>query len=338
MEDPESVYQKLLFPTPDLIRAVALIEGDIMILGIGGKMGPSLAWLAKKSIDLAGIKKKVIGVARFSDPNLKHSLENEGIETIQADILNDEELSALPNTENVLYLAGTKFGTLGNEPYTWAMNTYLPGRVAQKFKDSRIVVFSTGNVYPFTTVNSFGATEQVAPAPIGEYGQSCLGRERMFQYYSSLYKTPLLIYRLNYAIDVSYGVLLEIAKAVNESKLIDLRMGFVNVIWQKDANEIALRALAYCSTPAKILNVTGHQVISVRWLANEIGKRFARKPTFINVEEPTALLSDASECTKLFGTPLTSIEQMIDLITIWVLAGGKTINKPTHFSERSGNF
>lgn len=314
------------------------MDGDIIILGAGGKMGPSLARLARQAADKAGIQKKIIAVARFSEQRLESELKNDGIETIKADLLNDDDLAALPDVKNVLYLAGTKFGTTGNEPYTWAMNTYLPGRIAQKFKSSNIVVFSTGNVYPFTTIESGGATESTRPAPIGEYGQSCLGRERVFQYYSTKYHTPLLIYRLNYAIDVTYGVLLEIAKSVHARKQIDLSMGYVNVIWQNDANEIALRSLLHASVPAKIVNVTSPVIYSVRNLAEAIGRRLDTEPNFINEENDTALLSNASACTKLFGPPQVSIEQMIDIIAEWVRQGGKTMDKPTHFSEREGNF
>ncbi|MEP7268919.1 MAG: epimerase [Saprospiraceae bacterium] len=338
MTSLEKKYQSLLEPSTLLKSDMQKLEGDIMILGVGGKMGPSLAILAKKTLDSLGLKNKVIGVARFSEAGLENELKAQGIEAIQADLLNDEALYSLPQVKNILYLAGTKFGTSGNESFTWAMNAYLPGRVATKFKGSRIVVFSTGNVYPFTSVESGGATETTLPAPIGEYAQSCLGRERMFQYFSNLNHTPILIYRLNYANDVSYGVLLEIAKAVRESKPIDLAMGYVNVIWQNDANEIALRSLWHCQVPAKILNVTGNQTLSVRKLAIEFGKRLDKVPVFKNDELPTALLSNASESERLFGISNTSLEQMMDIILEWLVKGGKTINKPTHFSERTGNF
>jgi hypothetical protein len=309
-----------------------------MILGVGGKMGPSLARLAKQAIDKAGVKKKVIGVARFSEKGLEEELNNNGIKAIRADLLVDNELQALPSVKNILYLAGTKFGTTGKESFTWAMNAYLPGRVAQHFKDSRIVVFSTGNVYPLTPVRLGGADENVPPQPIGEYAQSCLGRERLFQYYSAKNNTPILIYRLNYANDVSYGVLLEIAKSVKEKRAIDLNMGHVNVIWQGDANEIALRSLHHCAVPAKILNVAGPETVSVRWLANEFGKLFGETPKFVNEEMDTALLSNAAESFRLFGYPKVALKKMIELIVDWLKEGGKTINKPTHFQERAGQF
>jgi nucleoside-diphosphate-sugar epimerase len=305
---------------------------------VGGKMGPALAKLAQQVVERAGVKKRIIGVSRFSERGLQSELNNLGIETYEADLLLDKKLHALPEVENVLYLAGTKFGTKGNEPFTWAMNSYLPGRVAQKYKNSRIVVFSTGNVYPLTPVLSGGADETTIPQPIGEYAQSCLGRERLFQYYSDKNDTPILIYRLNYANDVTYGVLLEIALSVKEKKPIDLRMGYVNVIWQGDANEIALRAFHYCAVPSKILNVTSPETVSVRWLANELGRLMGQTPEFINQEEDTALLSNAAESCRLFGYPKVPVKNMLELIVAWINEGGRTINKPTHFQERSGQY
>jgi nucleoside-diphosphate-sugar epimerase len=331
-------YQKLLEPSDALVTDLAGLEGDIIILGVGGKMGPALAKLARQAIDKAGVQKKIIGVARFSDPGLQPALEQQGIKTYSADLMEDDQLHALPDVPNVLYLAGTKFGTTGKESFTWAMNAYLPGRVAEKYKRSRIVVFSTGNVYPLTPVHSGGPTENHSPGPIGEYAQSCLGRERVFQYFSTKYHTPTLIYRLNYANDVSYGVLLEIAKSVNEKRPIDLRMGYVNVIWQGDANEMAIRALKHCDVPSKILNIAGPETASVRALSEEFGIMLKQKPVFINEEQSTALLSNAEESFRLFGQPKVSLKQMMEIIVQWINAGGKMLNKPTHFQEREGKF
>ena len=337
MKKIELAYKKLLEPSNELVSEIAGLDGDILILGVGGKMGPSLARLATQAVAKSGVSKRIIGVARFSEPGLKEQLTADGIETIAADLLKDDQLQNLPDVKNVLYLAGTKFGTTGNESFTWAMNSYLPGRVAQKYSKSRIVVFSTGNVYPLMPVLSGGADETIAPQPVGEYAQSCLGRERVFQYFSSQKDTPILVYRLNYANDVTYGVLLEIALAVKEKRTIDLSMGHVNVIWQGDANEIALRCLHHCSVPSKILNVTGPQT-SVRWLAEEFGKLFGETPIFTNHEHDTALLSNAGEAYRLFGYPKVSLETMMELIVDWINANGKTINKPTHFQERAGQF
>jgi len=338
MIDIQELYRELLKPSADLISDITKLDGDILILGVGGKMGPALATLAKQAITDSGINKKVIGVSRFSEAGLEERLNKEGIETYHADLLEDAELSKLPEVKNVLYLAGTKFGTTGKESFTWAMNAYLPGRVAQKYKGSRIVVFSTGNVYPLSPVSQGGVTEDQLPEPVGEYAQSCLGRERLFQYYSSRYNTPTLIFRLNYANDVSYGVLLEIARSVNEGSIIDLSMGHVNVIWQGDANEMALRSLHHCDTPSKILNITGPETISIRWLAEEFGKVLGQIPVFRNQEQNTALLNNASESFRLFGYPRVPLKKMIEVVAAWVRQGGKTINKPTHFQERKGQF
>jgi nucleoside-diphosphate-sugar epimerase len=338
MKKIEVVYKNLLQPSDDLVADIAKTDGDIIILGVGGKMGPGLARVAKQAVDKAGINKKITGVARFSEPGLQQQLNKEGIKTISADLLDDDQLQALPEVKNVLYLAGTKFGTSGNESFTWAMNAYLPGRVAQKFKNSRIVVFSTGNVYPLVPVVGGGATEDLPPEPIGEYGQSCLGRERVFQYFASKNNTPILIYRLNYANDVTYGVLLEIAKSVKENKPVDLAMGTASVIWQGDANEIALRALNHCAVPAKILNVTGPEIVSLRWLSEQFGKMLGVTPKFINEEQSTSFLSNAAESFRLFGYPKVTLKQMMEIVLEWLKQGGKILNKPTHYSERKGKY
>ncbi|MDR6782626.1 nucleoside-diphosphate-sugar epimerase [Pedobacter africanus] len=338
MTELAQLEQELLKPSERLIADIRKIEGDIMLLGVGGKMGPSMARLAKLAVDQAGLKKRIIGVSRFSDGNAREELETAGVETISADLLNEADLAGLPDVENIIYLAGTKFGTTGKEAFTWAMNAYLPGRVAERFKKSRIVVFSTGNVYPFTPVTSGGLSEDHPVAPVGEYGQSCLGRERIFQYFAEKNQTPTLIYRLNYAIDLRYGVLLELAKSVNEGRSIDLTTGNVNVIWQGDANEIAIRSLLHCSAPAKLLNVTGPETLSVKWLAEQFGMLLGKEPLFENEVQQTALLNNASEAHKLFGYPRVTIREMMDMTVSWLQGGGKISNKPTHFQERKGQF
>ena len=338
MTNLEIQYRQLLHPSDDLVADIAKLDGDIIILGVGGKMGPGLARAAKQAVDKAGVNKKIIGVARFSEPGLQEQLNKEGIETYKADLLNDDELQALPEVKNVLYMAGMKFGTSGNESFTWAMNTYLPGRVAEKYRNSSIVVFSTGNVYPLVSVTGQGATEELAPEPIGEYGQSCLGRERMFQYFAAKNNTPVLIYRLNYANDVTYGVLLEVAKSVKEKKPIDLTMGTASVIWQGDANEIAIRCLHHCSVPAKILNVTGPEIVSFRWLAEQFGKMLGVAPVFINEEQSTSFIANAAECFRLFGYPKVTLKQMMEIVLEWLNQGGKILNKETHYSERKGKY
>jgi nucleoside-diphosphate-sugar epimerase len=338
MRTVEELEAKLSEPSEELIRDLASVDGDVLILGAGGKMGPSLAKLAVRAIREGGLNKRVIGVSRFSDAEVREDLERSGVEIISADILNDDELRNLPDAANVIYMVGYKFGTTGKEHLAWAMNTYLPGRVAERYKDSRIVVFSSGNVYPFTSIHGGGADESVAPEPIGEYAQSCLGRERIFTYHSHKNGTPMLIYRLNYAIDMRYGVLLEIAQSVYEGRPIDLTMGHANVIWQGDANAIALRSLTACTAPPTILNVTGPETMSVRWAAHKFAERFGKEPIFEGTESETALLNNAAKSFRMFGYPRVSLLQMIDWVAEWVKAGGKTWNKPTHFQERKGKF
>jgi nucleoside-diphosphate-sugar epimerase len=338
MSDLALLEKELLRPSAALIADMYDLQGDIILLGVGGKMGPSMARLAKQAAHQAGVNKRIIGVSRFSDPGTRAELEAEGIETFAADLLNEDDLAALPDAANVLYLAGNKFGTTGKEAFTWAMNAYLPGRVAERYRQARIVAFSTGNVYPFTPVSSGGLSEDHATGPVGEYGQSCLGRERIFQYFSEKYQIPTLIYRLNYAVDFKYGVLLEIARAVNEQRPIDLATGNVNVIWQGDANEIALRALKHCAVPAKVLNVTGPETVSIQWLAEQFGLLLGQEPRFVNQVQPTALLSNASEAHRLFGYPRVTLRQIMEITVTWLLGGGRISQKPTHFQERNGKF
>jgi nucleoside-diphosphate-sugar epimerase len=325
-------------PTAEVIAAVAALEGDILILGVGGKMGPTLAKQAKRAIDRAGIAKKVIGVSRFSTPGVQEGLHEAGIETITADLLSEDSLRNLPDTQNVILMAGRKFGATGNESLTWAMNGYMPGRVAEKFRTSRLVVFSTGNVYPLTPVYHGGATENSTVAPVGEYAQSCLSRERICSYFSSQFGTPMAILRLNYAIDLRYGILLDIAEKAYAEEVISLQMGNVNVIWQGDANAVALRAFAHCQSPPLVLNVTGSETVSIRYLASCFGAIFNKSPRFEGEEAATALLSNASRCHQLFGYPRISLGQMIERVAEWVRIGGTTLRKPTYFEVRDGKF
>lgn len=330
--------RKLAEPSEQLVADLASLDGDIVVLGVGGKMGPSLARLAANAVREGGGGKRIIGVSRFSNQEARRELEEVGVHTISCDLLNDQELQMLPESPNVIYMAGNKFGTAGREYFTWAMNSYLPGRVAEKFKQSKIVVFSSGNVYPFSPVGSGGVNESVAPEPIGEYAQSCLGRERVFEYFSHQNGTPMAIYRLNYAIDMRYGVLHELAKSIHEDRPIDLTMGHANIIWQGDANEMALRSLLHCSTPPEIINITGPETISIRWAAQELAKRMGKEAQFIGTESETALLNNASKSHQLFGYPKVSLLQMIDWTAAWVQADGESWNKPTHFQERKGKF
>ncbi|WP_408007819.1 NAD-dependent epimerase/dehydratase family protein [Pseudalkalibacillus sp. A8] len=338
METIEQLETVMSSPTQALIEDLEQLEGDIMILGVGGKMGPTLAKLAKRAVEKGKASKTVYGVSRFSSAGLREELEANGIKTISADFLNESDLANLPDVKNVIYMAGTKFGTTGNEAFTWAMNTYLPGRVADRFKNSRMVIFSTGNVYPFSEVMKTYADEQTPVNPLGEYAQSCLGRERIATYFSLQNQTPILIIRLNYAIDLRYGVLHEIAKQVKSGLPIDLTMGHVNVIWQGDANSYALRSLRHCQSPPQILNVTGPETVSIRWIAEVFGEEFGTSPVFINEEKPTALLANASQSHKLFGYPNVTLREMISWTAKWIDSEGESLDKPTHFQERKGAF
>lgn len=338
MKSISELENKLSEPSEELVYDLKRLEGDILILGLGGKMGPSLAKLAVRALKEGGVDKKIIGVSRFSKAGLREELEEYGVQTIAGDLLDESFLAALPQCENVLFMAGRKFGTSGNESYTWAMNTYLPGRVAEKYKDARIVVFSSGNVYPFVSVESKGAGETTPPAPLGEYAQSCLGRERIFEYFSLKYGAPVLLFRLNYAIDLRYGVLNEIARAVWNNQLIDLTTGYANVVWQGDANAYALRCLHHCRSPARILNVAGPERVSIEWLAGQFAERMNKKARFTGKSADTALLNDASAVHKLLGSPKVSLYQLIEWTTEWVVSGGEDLGKPTHFQERKGRF
>lgn len=330
--------ERLSRPTDADAAALAAMDGDLLILGAGGKMGPSLAKLARRAADKAGAKKRIIAVARFSDSSLPGELNTEGIETIASDLLEPGELEKLPEIPNVIFMAARKFGTSGAEYLTWAMNTYLPGLVASRFRNSRIVAFSTGNVYPLRTPSEGGAIESTPTAPVGEYAQSALGRERMFEYGSAKWGTPVSILRLNYAIDLRYGVLLDIGQHVYQRKLVDLRMPFVNVIWQGDANSWCLRSFAHCAAPPFVLNITGSETLSVRDIAVEFGQHFKIEPQFHSQEGPTALLNDAAKGLQLFGKPGVTSPEMIEWSAHWIQQGGPMLGKPTHFQTRDGKF
>lgn len=335
----ESQLEQLLSQPREADReALRSLDADLLILGAGGKMGPSLARLARRAGVEAGVRARVIAVARFSNPSLAEALQSDGIETITADLLAPGALDSLPGCPNVIFMAARKFGTGGQEGLTWAMNAYLPGRVAERFARSRIVAFSSGNVYPLTPVALGGSVETDPVAPVGEYAQSALGRERMFEHFSAANGTKIALLRLNYAIDLRYGILLDIGEKVFARRPVDVSMPAVNVIWQGDANSICLRAFALASSPPFVLNVTGPETVSVRRLACEFALRFQVDPVIEGSEQTTALLNNAALCHKLFGYPSVSLGRMIDWAAEWIARGGSTLGKPTHFEQREGRF
>jgi nucleoside-diphosphate-sugar epimerase len=330
----EELDELLCRPTRALVDDLAAADGDLMILGVAGKMGPTLAGLARA----AAPEKRVIGVARFSEPGVADWLERRGIETIACDLLDEDALRRLPKVRNVIFMAGRKFGAEGDLSLTWAMNVWVPGLVARAFPESRIVAFSTGCVYPFVPVASGGATEATPPDPPGEYAQSCVGRERLFEYFSGTHGTPGRLFRLNYAIDMRYGVLHDIAAALLRGDPINVTMGHVNIIWQGDAAAQALRCLGHCTVPTTPINVTGPETLSVRALARELGNRLGREPVFVGRESETAWLSNAALATTLFGPPVVSLNRMLDWTADWMARNQPSFGKPTKFEVRDGRY
>jgi nucleoside-diphosphate-sugar epimerase len=329
---------RLSEPTPDDVEAAGALAGDVLILGAGGKMGPSLARLARRAADEAGNPRRVIAVSRFRSAGVRHRLQAHGVETVAADLLKPAQLAELPEAANVVLMVGQKFGTTDEPAMTWALNAYLPATVMQRFPAARIVVFSTGNVYPLVPVTGRGAVETDPVVPVGEYAQSALARERLVTFFATRQGTPLTILRLNYAVELRYGVLRDLADRLAAHQPVDLTMGWVNVIWQRDANAIALRALAASAIPPLMLNVTGPEKLSVRELAMRLGERLGVTPTFAGTEADTALLSDAARCHARFGQPTVDAATVLDWVADWVRRGGSSLAKPTHFDERTGQF
>jgi nucleoside-diphosphate-sugar epimerase len=332
--DVASLDDLLCRPSQPLIDDLQKVDGDIMILGVAGKMGPTLAGLAKAAMP----QRRIIGVARFSDAGAEAWLQARGIETLHCDLLDEAAIKSLPKARNIVFMAGRKFGAEGDLSLTWAMNAHVPALIAQAFTGSRIVAFSTGCVYPFVPVNGHGADEAVPPDPPGEYAQSCVGRERMFEYFSRQFATPGRLFRLNYAIDMRYGVLHDIATRILEGKPIDVSLGHVNFIWQGDASAQALRCLAHCDTPTSPINVSGHEILSVRHLAAKLGARLGREPVIMGTEQPTAWLTDTSQAVKLFGLPIVDTQRLIAWTADWVARSMPSLGKPTKYEVRDGRY
>ena len=332
--DIADLDELLCRPSQALIDDLRRVDGDIMILGVGGKMGPTLAGLARNALP----DRRIIGVARFSESGVKEWLQTRGIETINCDLLDDAAIKTLPKAPNIIFMAGRKFGAEGNLALTWAMNSHVPALVAQAFRNSRIVAFSTGCVYPFVPVDGGGSDEAMAPNPPGEYAQSCVGRERMFEYFSNQFKTPGRLFRLNYAIYMRYGVLHDIASKVLAGKPIDISLGHVNFIWQGDASSQALRCLAHCDTPTSPINVSGHEILAVRNLAAKFGKLLGKEPVIVGKEEPTAWLTNTSQAVKLFGLPIVDTAQLIKWTADWVTRSMPSLGKPTKYEVRDGRY
>lgn len=326
-------------PTDGAIASARRLAGDFSILGAGGKMGTTTAVMLRRALDAAGRRDAVVtAVSRYSDPAKRAELEAQGVRTVSCDLAEPAEVERLPLAANVLYLAGQKFGTDRAPGNTWVQNTFVPALVARRFRASRLVVFSTGCVYPYAPVDGPGCRESEPVAFLGEYASSCVGRERVFSHYAEQHGTPTLIYRLNYAVELRYGVLVDMAQRILAGEIIDLTMGWLNCIWQGDACARAIQCLEHAANPPRILNITGPQKLRVRDLAAELGRRLGRSPAFTGTEAPTAWLADASESVRLFGPPTVDLPRMLDLVAAHVAAGGRLLGKPTHFETRSGNF
>ena len=338
IDSDSELHRQLTQPSAQDLSFARNLKGDVMILGAGGKMGPTLAQRLVRALRDAGRNTRVIAVSRFQSDDARREMKEAGVEIIPCDLLDPDGLKSLPLVENILFLAGRKFGSGADSETTWAMNTVVPAQVAQHFRASRIVAFSTGNVYPFVTPEQGGCIESDIPAPVGEYAQSCLGRERVFQYYSRKFSTPCLLLRLNYAIDLRYGVLVDIARQVFEGKPVDLSVPAVNVLWQGDANSYAMRSLDLCESPARILNVTGPETIPVHRAAEFFAGRFQRELLVTGASKGVALLNNAAACHATLGYPSVSAGELMEAVAVWVESGGATLNKATKFQVTDGRF
>jgi nucleoside-diphosphate-sugar epimerase len=334
----EHLEDLLSEPTDQVVDVLARLEGDLLILGVNGKMGPTLARMAKRAFERAGVRRRVVGVSRFSSAGQEASLRAQGIETLRCDLLDPEQLDRLPDAANVVVMVGMKFGSTGQEALTWAVNSYLPTMICQKFRRSRVVAFSTGNVYGLAPVALSGSRESDPLQPQGEYSLSCLGRERIYEHFSRTLSLPLALLRLNYATEMRYGVLVDLARKVYVGETLDLTMGHFNALWQADANAMALAAFDHLSSPPFVVNLAGPELLSVRRVAGEFGHLLGKQVHLSGTEAGTAFLSNGQLGHRLFGYPRVCVQQMIIWIADWVKRGGPSLGKPTHFEVRDGKF
>jgi nucleoside-diphosphate-sugar epimerase len=338
IQDVARLERLLSEPTSDVVETMRRLDGDLMFLGAGGKIGPTLCRMARRASEAAGSRRRVIGVERRATPEMQAEFRSHGVELIGCDMLDRRQLDGLPEAQNIVYMAAMKFGSTGQEALTWALNTYLPGMVCERFPHSRIVAFSTGNVYGMTAVDGSGSVESDLPRPDGDYAMSCLGRERIFSHFSRTLEIPTALIRLNYANEVRYGVLVDLAQQVMAGEPIDLSMGYFNAIWQADANAMTLRALEQVAVPPRVVNVTGPDQLSVRQIAEQFGRLLDKPVRFTGSEAADALLSDGRLGHELLGRPRVSVDQMVRWIADWLRRGGPTHGKPTHFQTRDGKF
>jgi len=338
IQSVEQLEDLLSEPTAGAVAAMGRLKGDLMLLGVGGKMGPTLARMARKASELAGVSRRIIGVSRFSSGTQQESLQRHGIETIGCDLLDEAAIQKLPEAPNIIYLAGMKFGSTGQESLTWAMNAYLPSLVCKKFEHSSIVAFSTGNVYGLAPVSLGGSVETDAPNPVGEYAMSCLGRERIFEHFSRTSAIPMAILRLNYACELRYGVLVDLAQQAASGKPVSLEMGWFNIIWHADVNAMTLQCFDHVSSPPFVLNVAGPELLGVREVSEKLARQMGKPISFVGKESPSALLSNAQRAFQLFGKPRVKAEQLMNWVADWIGNGGTTLERPTHFESRDGKF
>ncbi|MCY3022466.1 MAG: NAD-dependent epimerase/dehydratase family protein [Planctomycetota bacterium] len=338
IENVEQLEEMLSRPTDAVVDMFRRLEGDIVVLGVAGKVGPSLARMVKRASDAAGTKRRVMGVARFSRADEAAKLEAHGIATIRCDLLDPAQLAGLPDAPNVIYMAGMKFGTTGNESLTWAMNSFLPGMVCQRYRRSRIVAYSTGNVYKMASVVSGGSLETDKLEPLGEYSMSCLGRERVIEYFSRTLKIPTALLRLCYASEMRYGVLVDMAQKVLAGHAVDVTMGCLGLIWQGDANAMALLSFEHVAVPPFVVNLIGPETLSVRQLCMEFGRLLGKEPRFTGTEAADAGVAGGQLAHRLFGYPRVTVGQIVRWTADWVKRGGESLGKPTHFETRDGNY